>query len=196
MQKSDSIGALASALSKLQGEVQDAHKDKKGYGYSYADLSSVLDIARPLCAKNGLSITQLCSNALQDGVSSVGVETVLMHSSGEWLSSTLYMPVVAGKGMSGAQAAGSVITYARRYALAAILGIAQTDDDAAIDKKNDVGCVNSDTVASIMAHISALGVEVDEVNTWLTRAKVSKLEQLSQEQGLKLLAMLEKRGNE
>ncbi len=126
MNKSDTIGQLGLALSKMQGEISDVHKDKQGYGYKYADLSSVLDIARPLCAKYELSISQLCTNSADQ----VGVETMLAHSSGEWISSSFLMPVTANKGMSPAQAAGSVITYARRYALAAILGIAQTDDDA------------------------------------------------------------------
>lgn len=131
MNKSETIGALAAALSKLQGEIQNLHKDKAGYGYKYTELASVLDVTRPLCAKYELAVTQLCTNLNE----AVGVETVLTHSSGEWISSTLYMSVAAGKGMSLAQAAGSVITYARRYSLAAMLGIAQTDNDANIKEE-------------------------------------------------------------
>lgn len=127
MNKSESIAKLALALSKLQGDVQDVHKGSKGYGYTYADLSSVLEVIRPLCAKYELAVTQLCSET--DG--KVGVETVLMHASGEWISSTLFMPLSGVKHTNQAQAAGMVITYARRYALAAILGVTQTDNDAA-----------------------------------------------------------------
>lgn len=126
MNKSEVINELAASLSKLQGEISDVFKDKKGYGYNYADLSSILEEARPLLAKHGLSIAQLPASAHDKVV----LETLLMHSSGQWVSSTIEMGVERGKGMSLAQAVGSVITYARRYALAAMLGISQTDDDA------------------------------------------------------------------
>ncbi len=126
MNKSDDISQLALALSKLQGEIKDAYKDRKGYGYQYADLSSVLDIIRPLSSKYRLSITQL-PGAVGEKVS---LETILMHESGQWISSTIEMPVQISKGMSMAQSTGAVLTYARRYALAAVFGIAQSDNDA------------------------------------------------------------------
>lgn len=126
MNKSDSIGKLATALSLLQGEIKDAHKDKKGYGYNYADLSQVLEITRPLLTKHGLAVTQLCGHS----DNKVTVETVLMHTSDQWVSSTIEMSVEPMKGMTKAQAVGCIITYARRYALAAIVGITQTDTDA------------------------------------------------------------------
>jgi hypothetical protein len=129
MLKSDEIDKLSSSLSKLQGEITDAHKDKKGYGYNYADLSQVLDIARPLLAKHGLSVTQL----LYSEEERMGVETCLLHESGQWLSSSASMMVERSKGMSLAQSAGSVITYLRRYALAAMIGICQTDNDARVE---------------------------------------------------------------
>lgn len=132
MNKSETIEKLAQALSKLQGEVQNLFKDKTGHNYKYTDLASVLDMVRPLCAKYELSVSQLCCND-PASVDVMGVETVLMHSSGQYISSVLYMNVTIGRGMSAAQAAGSVITYARRYALAALLGIAQTDTDASVE---------------------------------------------------------------
>jgi hypothetical protein len=134
MNKSDSIGKLALALSKLQGEVQNVYKDKQGYGYKYTELSSMLELTRPLCAKHELAVTQLCGSD-EHGVS---VETVLLHSSGEWLSKTFTLPILTSKTMSSVQGAGSSITYARRYALAALLGIAQTDDDATLHGEMEV----------------------------------------------------------
>lgn len=127
MEMSSEINEIAGALSKFQGDVRDVMKDKAAYGYNYADLSSVLETARPLMAKHGLSVVQMPGNAGADVV----ITTMLMHSSGQWLRGTITMPVERGKGMSGAQAVGSVITYARRYALAATLGISQSDNDAA-----------------------------------------------------------------
>jgi hypothetical protein len=131
MEKSEHINELAAALSKLQGEVVDAHKNKKGYGYNYAELSGVLDILRPLLSKYGIAVVQLPGFDQEK----VRLETVFIHSSGQWISSTIEMGVEKGKGMSLAQSIGSVITYARRYGLAAMGGITQTDNDAAVDKE-------------------------------------------------------------
>ena len=138
MNRSESIANLALSLSKLQGELQDVYKDKKGYNYTYADLSGVLQISRPLCAKYELAVTQLCTN----NDVGIAIETLLMHSSGEWLSTTLVLPISIGKGMTHAQAVGSCITYGRRYALTALLGIAQTDDDASVDDTATAQVVN------------------------------------------------------
>jgi hypothetical protein len=138
MLKSETIEKLASALSKLQGKITDVSKDKKGYGYNYADLSQVLDIARPLLAENGLSVTQL----LYSNGERMGVETCLMHESGQWVSSRASMVVERGKGMSLAQSAGSVVTYLRRYALAALVGVCQTDNDARVEMQAPVEAIN------------------------------------------------------
>ena len=122
------LNELALALSKLQGEVLNATKDKQGYNYSYADLAQILEISRPLMAKNGLSLTQMPTTTT-DG--KIGLTSLLMHASGQNIQSFFELPIEAAAKMSTAQACGSVITYMRRYALAAILGIAQTDEDAA-----------------------------------------------------------------
>ena len=186
MNKSETIGNLALALSKLQGEAQDVFKAKKGYGYSYADLSSVLDITRPLCAKYELAVSQLCSNDA-DAIS-VGVETILVHSSGEWISSSLYMQVTPNKGMSAAQVAGSVITYARRYSLAAILGIAQTDDDASIkDEPKQEPKMN--LYLELIALIADKNLE-DKIDIWCEHFKVNTLMQLPDEQIKKLIVKI------
>lgn len=143
MKMSESIASLAKALSLFQGETKDTLKDKKGFNYSYADLGQTLEVVRPLLLKNGLSISQLLGN---DG-DKVGVETILMHESGEFISSFVSVPVERpplnknGKeSMTMIQAAGSIITYLRRYALTSILGITQTDDDGEmVSNGNNIG---------------------------------------------------------
>ena len=130
MQTSEQINELAAALANAQGELANVAKDKSGYGYKYADLAAVLDQARPVLSKHGLAIVQSASNADEQ----VSVTTTLMHQSGQWMRDTITMPVQVGKGMSHAQAVGSVITYARRYSLAAFVGIAQEDNDAAVQQ--------------------------------------------------------------
>lgn len=125
---SENINELATALATAQGELEDAGRDKKGYGYSYADLAQVLQLARPVLSKHGLSVVQMPHN--EDG--GIALTTRLCHTSGQWIEDTLVLPVEIGKGMSTAQAIGSIITYGRRYSLTAMVGITQEDNDAAM----------------------------------------------------------------
>ena len=196
MIKSETIAKLSAALCAFQSEVIDAPKDKKGHNCNYADLSGVLNIVRPLCAKHGLAFTQLCCS---DDKGNVGIETVLMHSeSNEYIGSTLMMPLSAGGQRNGAQSAGSVITYSRRYALAAILGITQTDDDASkanstLKELPKTELITVDTRNAIDAMVDLLNVDAEECTSWLVRAGVGLPSELTQEQGLKITQMLQKR---
>lgn len=191
MNKSESIKNLAQALSLVQSEIQDIPKDKKGHGHKYADLAGVLEVCRPILAKNGLSVSQLCSNeALSPDV--VGIETMLMHSSGEYLTGMLYMRVPTGS-RNAAQAAGSIITYARRYSLAAVLGVAQVDDDAHLEDsapkasppqphKNSqptpsVPVQDSPKMLELKKLIHLCGKE-DEIPRWIKKAQCGTLENL------------------
>jgi len=124
MNKSDSIKELATALAKAQGEIENASKGSVNphFKSKYADLAEVLNTLRPVFSKHGLSLSQFPS--FEGGIASV--ETILMHSSGEWLSSVASAPV----SKQDAQGVGSATTYLRRYSLAAVAGIAQEDDDA------------------------------------------------------------------
>ena len=126
MNKSDSIKELASALALAQGEIENAHKSAANpfFKSKYADLAEVINTLKPVFAKHGLSYTQMPSGMDENG--KVTVETMLMHKSGEWLLSSITLPMT---GKTDSQAVGSAITYARRYALAAVCGIAQEDDD-------------------------------------------------------------------
>jgi hypothetical protein len=126
IQKSDTIGELAKALCKVQSVIESAKKDAENpfFKSHYADLSAVWDVARKPLTDNGLSVSQLPGAC--DG-SKIKIHTMLMHSSGEWIASDLEMPYIK----SDPQAVGSAITYGRRYALAAVIGIvADVDDDA------------------------------------------------------------------
>lgn len=140
MNKSESIAALATALSKAQGEIVDATKDKAAHKYKYADLGQVLNIIRPIFSRHGLALTQIPTKCTsENGINYVGLETVVMHDSGEWYSGECVMPVEPSKGMSLAQSYGSILTYLRRYSAAAVAGITQEDNDAQVqreEKKN------------------------------------------------------------
>ena len=127
-------GLLFLALSKAQGELTNVEKKHEGYQgrYKFADLGQVLDIIRPVFAKHGLAFTQLIGDATDGRVS---VTTMLLHESGQTLETTSSMALHKQAGLSDAQAAGSIITYLRRYQITAMAGIAQEDTDAAIEEK-------------------------------------------------------------
>ena len=126
MNKSDSIVKLAAALCKAQATMKAApfNATNPFLKNKYADLGSVIETARKPLAENGLSFTQLTIGDAH----TIGVETVLMHESGEWLSSTISLDTSDEKGKSSAQVAGSIISYLRRYSLAAIIGIYADED--------------------------------------------------------------------
>ena len=159
------IDKLAAALSKFQGEVLNAHKDKQGYNYSYADLANVLDTVRPIMAKNGLSVSQMPVAASDN---KIALKTILLHESGQYIESIYELPIAGGAKMSVAQAAGSTITYMRRYALAAVLGIAQDDDDAALQLSDRAAQAESGDVlgriqrAQSADEVSAIMDDLDE----------------------------------
>lgn len=122
-ERSATIGKLAAALSKAQAILEAAKKDANNpfFKSKYADLSSVWAAVRGPLTANELSILQEPST--DNG--KIIVTTTLMHSSGEYVRSSLSMPVVK----QDPQGYGSAVTYARRYALQSVMGIAPEDDD-------------------------------------------------------------------
>lgn len=122
--RSTEIGKLALALSQAQGEITGARKDSKNpfFKTNYADLASCWDACREPLAKHKLAVIQTTNNNA-DGVVII---TTLVHESNQWIRGELTVkPAKADP-----QGLGSAITYGRRYALSAMVGIAQVDDDA------------------------------------------------------------------
>lgn len=126
------LARLTTALAKAQAVIEGASKDKTNphFKSDYADLASIWAACRQPLSENGLAVIQVPSA----DANKVTVETILAHSSGEWISGALTMTAQ----QNTPQAIGSCITYARRYALSAMVGVAPEDDDgnAASDKKN------------------------------------------------------------
>jgi len=171
MDKSESIKSLAVAMCKAQSEMGGAHKGANNpfFKSKYADLSAVVQAVKEPFANNGLSYVQFPIN---DG-EKIGVETILMHDSGEWLMNSF--TVKASK--QDAQGAGSVITYCRRYGLQAVAGIPSEDDDGngaiaqqksnAPEKPNDIdmewivlGKENPSTLNQITDPVYKLKIEM------------------------------------
>ncbi|WP_342550936.1 ERF family protein [Lysinibacillus sp. FSL M8-0216] len=122
--KSESIAELAKALSLFQGEVKQPLKDKANpfFKSKYVPLENVVEAITEIAPKHGLSFIQYPIN--QDN--KVGVVTILMHSSGEFIQME---PIFTTPAKNDAQATGSVITYLKRYSLSAVFGITSDEDD-------------------------------------------------------------------
>ena len=117
----ENINELATALAKAQGEMKAAKMDKTNYyGGRYATLASIQEATRPVLSKHGLSIVQLTQQA-DNGIL---IETIMLHSSGQSISSDWLMPP-----QQDVQKAGSYLSYVKRYEWASICGIAGDDDD-------------------------------------------------------------------
>jgi hypothetical protein len=119
---SEQLNELAAALSKAQAQITGAVKDSVNpyFKSKYADLASVWDACRKPLTTNGLAVIQ--APVMNGGV---GVTTMLLHSSGQWVVAHLS----AEPKDRGPQAIGSVITYLKRYALSGFAGVPQVDDD-------------------------------------------------------------------
>jgi len=124
MNRSETIKELAVALSVAQSEMKGAVKNaiNPHLGSKYANLTSIIEAVKPTLTKHGISFVQ-CAEPSESV--EVRLTTCLIHSSGQWLESTITVPTTK----KDAQGYGSAMTYARRYALAAMLGIPQEDDD-------------------------------------------------------------------
>ncbi len=125
MKKSESIAALAKSLSQFQAKVKQPLKDKDNpfFKSKYVPLENVVEAITETSGEFGLSFIQF---PLNDANGRVGITTLLMHESGEWIESE---PIFATPAKQDAQGAGSVITYLKRYSLSAIFGITSDEDD-------------------------------------------------------------------
>lgn len=121
--QSEQINELATAMAKMQGDLESAAKSSENpfFKNKYADLATVWDVCRLPMSKNGLALIQQISIINEKSV----LVTTLTHSSGQWMRSIC--PIITSK--QDAQGMGAGITYMRRYAMCAMLGITQDDDD-------------------------------------------------------------------
>lgn len=129
IEQSPSIAKLAAALVQVQATVDGARKDSEnpafkqaGRAIKYADLAAVWDACREQLVANGLTVVQFPGEMVENRMT---MTTQLSHESGEWMRGTLSIPL----SKVDAQGYGSAVTYARRYALAAVVGVCPEDDD-------------------------------------------------------------------
>jgi hypothetical protein len=124
MRSSESITKIASALVKAQGELNAVGKDGTNphFKSKYATLQNIVESCRDTLRKQGLAVVQTFAET--DGTY-INLTTTLLHESGEWMQGIITMR----PSKADPQGLGSAATYARRYALSAILGIVTDDDD-------------------------------------------------------------------
>lgn len=123
MEMSDEIKEIAEAMALAQADVESASKDRINphFGQAYATLASVWDACRGPLTKQGISVMQ---DPFVEG-QKVTLTTLLLHKSGQWFRSVISL----NASQATPQGIGSAITYARRYALSAMVGVAPDDDD-------------------------------------------------------------------
>ncbi len=122
------LNKIAKALSQAQMElVNGVVKNSKNphFGSDYADLKAVLETSLTILPKYGLSVSQ--GSYWKE--SSFCVTCILMHESGQYLESEIFMPIKDRQGKVTAHSVGQAMTYGRRYLLTAMLGLGQKDDD-------------------------------------------------------------------
>ena len=175
----DTCTDLFTALIKAQSEMGSAVKDSKNphFRSRYASLAAVIDAVIPVLNANGVGVLQLPSI---EG-SEVRLTTILMHSSGQRLSSTVGAPL--GK-KQDAQAVGSAITYLRRYSLQSIMGLPVEDDDGNAASRPQrrqpqrrqapetaaPTQADKDWAALIAAELEGAGLSVQQFNVWAGRS--------------------------
>ena len=148
METSQELQQLAEALAKAQAELSPVSFDSNNpfYKSRYASLSAVIAEVRKVLPQHGLSIVQTPTSHMEFGIFYVGVETMLIHDSGEWIKSTVSVPVVATElievftkrfnkdgdayyaSPNILQEAGKIITYLRRYGIVSILMLSAEED--------------------------------------------------------------------
>jgi hypothetical protein len=176
MLQSESVKELNTALAKAQGELFAAKKDSINphFKSKYADLASVWEACREALSSNGLSVTQMPAE-FQNNI--MTLVTRISHSSGEWLEQTMTCPV----GKPDPQGIGSCLTYMRRYALAAVVGVYQDDDDAnsaSYAPKERPATLTDDELAKIKLLSVATHSDVAKIAQFYGKKELHEIERL------------------
>lgn len=171
MKTSESITSIAPALLKAQKAIKFASKDAKNphFKNTYADLPAVIDAVKSALNDNGIMFAQ---SATDSDPTYLRLTTRLIHESGEWVEDTCTMPLAK----NDPQGYGAAMTYARRYCLAALVGLYQDDDDGNTASGTKSGALSEKQQADISALADEVGLTIADI---CSKAKVSKLSDLA-----------------
>lgn len=183
MNSSPEIDKLAAALVAAQKEMKNPAFDAKNphFGSKYASLVSVREAVMPALAKHGLSLTQFPKYAQEYA----GCVSRLMHVSGQWLEEECLLPV----GKATAHAAGSCITYARRYSMQSIAGVVADEDD-------DANAAVQPKASSVPTTLGEWNELTTDEQTWLQDIAENVRRELQAKGGAAAIALLEEQGLE
>lgn len=192
MHTSESIENLSKALAEFRKEAKQPTRSKTvkvktrtggNYEYAYAPLEKVVEVIDSIACKHGLSYVQEAYTA-DNG--SPAIVTRLIHASGEWIEAR---PMILASNNSDAQSQGSAITYARRYQLSALFGIAADDDDdgdKAIKHKADTAPIEMTLKEALQVTmpfgknrgktLQEIGTENSDYIKWLAGQEISDRE--------------------
>lgn len=180
MDRSEQIDALAVALVKAQAGIKGAVKDSLNphFRSKYADLESVMDACKGPLNENGISVLQI-PEPVESGV---GIRTVLLHESGQYISGVMVLPMVK----QDPQGAGSAITYARRYGLMAMVGVCPEDDDGE-------GAMQREQPQQRPAPVTQNNDSASEAQLKAIHAMLTRMGVKDREQGLSIISAAAKR---
>lgn len=194
MNKSDSIKNLAKALVEFQSEVKDPKRDANNpfFKSKYVTLDTLIDTVRPILTKHGLAYFQ--EPVSEDG--KIGCRTILVHESGEFMEG---MPFYMNVTKNDPQGAGSALTYARRYSLSAMVGVAWDDDDDAnvasgnVKREKTTKEKVKDIAKQVNTVIKAKNIAPNEIAQMVANNGCTKFDELSEEQAKAILAEVQSR---
>lgn len=188
MMQSESLGKLAEALAKAQSTMGEAKEDSKNpfFKSNYADLTSVWRACRKSLTDNGLSVVQ--TTDLRDD--KILVYTTLIHTSGEYMRGCL--PLLLTK--NDPQTMGSALTYARRYTLAAIVGVCKEgEDDDAEQATVRKEYINDDQIKQL---IKTIGTDNEAKDIVLKRFNAKAFSEIPKDNFATMMTWLESRAKE
>lgn len=186
--KSQEIGKLAEALAKAQAVIEGAREDNKNpfFKSRYADLKSVWAACKKPLTDNGLAVLQTVELVGERVV----LVTTLAHSSGQWVKS--YLPIIVMK--NDPQSQGSAMTYARRYALAALVGVCPADDDGETAMNRGSSGNGTNLSQKQLDHLSELsGMDREGFEKILSHLSISSLEEIPGSEYNRVLTYFQKR---
>src|SRR5574344_1751788 len=125
MLQSGSIAELLAAMADVQRELPTMPKSKQAYGYKYTDLDTITQTIKPILSKHGIGYMQSVGGLEENALT---LTTRIFNKKGEYIEDTAALPTITSTKNNAAQTLGMSITYMRRYALCAMLGITSDED--------------------------------------------------------------------
>src|SRR5574344_883587 len=125
MKQSESIAELLAALAEVQSELPTMPKSSQAYGYKYTDLDTITQTIKPILSKHGIGYMQSVGGLTENALT---LTTRIFNKKGEYIEDTAALPTITSTKNNAAQTLGMSITYMRRYALCAMLGITSDED--------------------------------------------------------------------